>query len=537
MFCRWLALSVAFVFLATTAHAQQPSVRPYESEEDLWEALREGEITQDEYDELIETIRLGFDSAFVPASDLEALPGSDAGYLSPPDSAANIARSEDLLTTTLRDVGIRWRTGFDGRLSSPVENNGYTTGRVEGNNWTALFNWRQDGRGARWQRRVIELRSHGVTLQAGNVEPRWGRGLVVGRRSRVLGSRIANRPDGDFIQPALSRFNGVWLQSDKTRTVSIEAVTSDIRAESLTEQMIGAQVSGQRGIVRVGLSGLTGAIKRSHGNAKYTQNVIGGHVQVGEDDRAVLAEIALERDGATAKAAEMVWTFERGRFHGKAWSYSKRFINPWGGGPSHSDRTSVTIPDLDESYSTRTTGERGFSLTTRLHSRPLFGGKASARWDWMTHRESPDEPLAHTWTTSITWWNSDFRVRPYARGESKENERERFALGFYSYAGPSDRRMSLRFEAGRHRVAEDRYVRTGGGIDWKLNDHVVIKPAFRWVDPNLDESNDGYWYFYFTERITPADPWHIEAALVWQRYEDRTEGDVVELRLRGVLGL
>ncbi|MBD3298426.1 MAG: hypothetical protein GF341_07220, partial [candidate division Zixibacteria bacterium] len=310
------ALAVAALTLSEWALAQQPSVRPYESEEDLWEALREGEITQDEYDDLIETIRLGLDSAFVPASDLEALPGSDAGYLSSPDSTADIARSENLLTTTLRDMAVRWRTGFDGQLSSPVENDGYTTGRIEGNNWTALFNWRHDGRGARWQRRVIEVRSHGVTLQAGNVEPRWGRGLVVGRRSRLLGSRIANRPDGGFIQPSLSRFNGLWLQSDKNRAVSVQALTSDIRANSLTEQMIGVQVSGYQGIVRVGLSGLTGAIKKREGDAKYTQNVIGGHVQVGENDRAVLAEIAMEHDGTTAKAAEMVWSFERGRFHG-----------------------------------------------------------------------------------------------------------------------------------------------------------------------------------------------------------------------------
>lgn len=517
--------------------AQQPSVRPYESEEDLWEALREGEITQDEYDELIETVRIGTDSSFVPASDWEALPGSDAGYLSHPDSSTDITRSENLLTTTLRDVRVRWRTGFDGRLSSPGQNDGYTNGRIEGSNWKALVSWRQDERGARWQRRVVEVRSHGFTLQAGNIEPRWGRGLVIGRRSRLLGSRVTNRPDGHLLQPALSRFNGLWVRSDANGTVSVHLLVSDIRSDSLTEQVIGAQMVGHHGNIRAGVAALTGGIKQRSAVAKYTQDIVGAHVQVGGNDRAVLAEIAMERNGATAKAAELVWEFERGRFHGTAWSYSGGFINPWGGGPSHSDRTSILLDNIGESYSTRTTGERGFALSTRLNARPLLGGSASAHWDWMTHRETSIEPLAHTWTASVIWQRADIRIRPYARGESTEGERERFALGFYSCAGPPDRRLSLRFEAGRHRVAEDRYVRTGAGIDWRLNDHVVLEPAVRWVDPNLDQPGDGYWYVYVTEQITPADSWRIEAALVWQRYEERGNGDLVELRVRGVVGL
>ncbi|GAB4319833.1 MAG: hypothetical protein Kow0074_09680 [Candidatus Zixiibacteriota bacterium] len=534
-----IACTVALLIfaLAEMVFAQQPSVRPYESEEDLWEALREGEIRQDEYDELLEILRLGTDSTFVPESDWETLPGSDAGYLSPPDSSSDIARADNFIATAWRDIQMRWRSGFEGRLSSPTQNDAYTNGRIESPNWRVLLSWRSDERGARWQRRVIEARSHGFTLQAGNVEPRWGRGLVIGRRSRLLGSRIANRPDGGFLQPDQSRLNGLWLRSDASRTLSAHLLVSDIRSDSLIERMIGAQVVARRGIVRVGVATLTGGIEKPSSAAQFRQNIIGGHVQVGNDHRAVLGEIATERNGATAKAAELVWGFERGRFHGTAWSYSDGFVNPWGGGPSHSDRTSITLDAIDESYSTRTTGERGFALSTRLNARPLLGGSAAAHWNWMTHRETASTPLAHTWTVSLIWRRADFRIRPYARGESTEGKDERFALGFYSYAGPSDRRMSLRFEAGRHRVAEDRYVRTGAGIDWRLNDHVVLEPAIRWVDPNLDEPGDGYWYLYFTEQITPADSWRIEAALVWQRYEQRANGDLAELRVRGVVGL
>ena len=109
------SVSVACVFLlvilvALPVAAQQPSVRPYDSEEDLWEALREGEITQDEYDELLELLRLGVDSVFVPASDLEHLPGSDAGYLSPADGAESRFSVTRLWSAIDRDVSVHLRS-------------------------------------------------------------------------------------------------------------------------------------------------------------------------------------------------------------------------------------------------------------------------------------------------------------------------------------------------------------------------------------------------------------------------------------------
>ena len=64
---------------ATPAFAQQPDIRPYETEEDLWEALREGEISFDDFLELLDIHRVGVDDVVVPYSDWEGLPGSNAG--------------------------------------------------------------------------------------------------------------------------------------------------------------------------------------------------------------------------------------------------------------------------------------------------------------------------------------------------------------------------------------------------------------------------------------------------------------------------
>jgi hypothetical protein len=528
-----VALSIAF---AGMSHAQQPDVRPYETEEDLWEAFREGEITEDEYLRLRETYRVGTDSVFVPASDWEELPGSGVGYLSPVDTSMGIPNPEKPPESTNRPIRIWWRNGYDGRLSAPTGSDGYVTGRIEGAIWRGLLNWKQDDRGARWQRRAFEHRSRGVKFQVGNVEPRWGRGLVVGRRSRLVGARKSNRSDGNFWQPALSRFNGFWLNAHAGEVFLADLLLSDIRSTNLTERMAGVQLVGGGSHLRAGLAALTGKISRTDTSGAFIQRVLGGHVQFGSKARALLAEVAVARNGASAKAAETVWRFERGRFHGRAWSYSPEFVNPWGGGPSHNDRSTIKLDGIDESYSSRTTGERGFSLSTRLDPQAaFFGGRMSARWEWMTHRGAHD-PFYHSWNVQMRWKRKAFSIRPFVRGATEEGVQSRHALGFFTNYGSVDRRLSARLEYGRHHSDADPYVRAGAGAKWRLNPTVRLEPAFRWVDPDLDRPGDGYWYFYFTEVIFPASAWRIEAALVWQHYERRDREDMVELRLRMVAG-
>jgi len=521
-----------------SAFAQQPDTRQYDSEEDLWEALREGEIAYDDYLDLLETSRLGTDDALVPASDWEGLPGSEAGYLTQPDTTERITQPANRAAPAAAG-GLRWswRSGYNGDLTAPNAGDGHTTARFRNPNFAGLIDWRHDGTSGQWQRRVLEWRAHGIRVQAGNVEPRFGRGLVVGRRSRLIGTSKTDRPDGDWWQPTRSRFNGLWLSTGETRAISGDIVVSDIRSDRLAERMATARVTAGTGTVRVGLTGLASDIRRRDSSTSYAERVIGGYAHVGKDERELLAEIAVERGGATAKAAEAIWRFESGRFHARAWSYSPTYVNPWSGGPGHSDTRKVMLDPIGESYASRTAGERGFSLATRIDPHQnVLGGKTSANWEWMSHREAPDEPLQHAWAVRVQWQRGKLTLRPFGRGATDENEISRYGLGSSADFGTPDRHVSVRIESGRHNVGSNRYVRAGLGAKWRLSDAVRLEPAIRWVDPDLDQPGDGYWYLYFTEVIFPVSAMRVEAALVWQRYERRGRGDDVEVRLRMVAG-
>ncbi|MBI3872743.1 MAG: hypothetical protein HY304_06680, partial [candidate division Zixibacteria bacterium] len=483
------------------------------------------EITFDEFLELLEAHRDGTDGTFLPQSDWEGLPGSEAGYLSPPDSAQTL--TEFAPVTQSSNLPVRWsaRSGYDAALSTPTGGDGYTVGRFAWSNVRGLVDWRHDGDRGVFRRRTVAWSDHGVTAQAGSIEPRWGRGLVIGRRSRVIGT---SNLSGSFWQPTRSRFNGIWVSTDERHFVNAGTMFSDIRSDSLIDHVGAAQITMGRPRWRLGLNAASGEIEWRDRNASFQTHIVSGHIQAGTTQRQVLAELATDDDGHTAKAAEAVWAFPKGQIHGWAWSYSEQFINPWGGGPGSSDTREVALDSIDVEFASRTAGERGFQLSTRVTPNHA----TTWRWEWMTHREGLEMPLIHRWTARCNVHARRWSVTPFARGQSVEGQAATYAIGSFGEWGDDSRQVNARAEFGRHRIGADRYVRAGAGLHWRLNAHVRLSPAMRWVDPDLDQPADGYWYFYFTETLLPVAGSRIEAALVWQRYEDREHGDRVELRIR-----
>lgn len=522
------------VAIGPPAWPQQPDTRDYDSEEDLWEALREGEFSYDDYLDLLDDSRLGEDSTSVPASDWEALPGSKAGYLAAPDTAIELAYPhEDRPSHSTVRRRWWWRSGYTGDLTQSSPGEGYSLLRVRVPNVTGVLDWRHDGTHGNWQRRLVTWQVHGIAVRAGNVEPRFGRGLIVGRRSRVIGATTLNQTAGDWWQPARSRFNGLWITAGESKAFTADVVVSDIRSTRLLERMATAQLTAGISTLRVGLTALVGNIRNRDSSGTCAERTVGGHVRIGRSKHQLLGEIAVARGGDIAKAAEVLWRFEGGRFHGRAWSYASGFHNPWGGGPGHIDTRTVVLQGMGENFASRTAGERGVSLAYRLEpDSPLLRGHTTVDWEWLAHRESPNDPVQHAWALRASWNQGHYNVRPFARGTLDSNGTSRFGAGSSAEIGTAERRLMTRVELGRHNANNTQYIRAGLSARWKFNNALDLEPAVRWVDPDLNRPADGYWYLYLTEQIRPVSELRLEAALVWQRYEIRGKSGNVEIRVR-----
>ena len=523
------ALLVLYV-LSNSASAQQPSIRPYQTEEDLWEALNDGEITFDDFLELLDLARSGADSLVIPPSDWEALPGSEAGYLVSPDSTENLNLEVVPSATRHARIPVSWsmRGGVDADLDNPTGSDGYSVLRFQGGRFRGILDWSHDDEdGGEWRRRTLVYRDRLLTAQLGTIEPRWGRGLVVGRRSRILS---ASDLDGSFAHPTRGRFNGIWLASNERRRFSAQALYSDLRNDAISERALAVDGVVYLGQFNLGVSALTGAVEFETSLPRYEEQVLGVHAQYGGGKRALLAEAAVDDHGASSKAVELVWPLSSGRFHARAWSNGAGFVNPWGGGPGHSDTRSIDLDSIDLTFASRIAGERGFDFTTSIAVAP----QVNLRWDWMSHREEPGAALEHSGVFRAEIKRPSFRTTPFVRARVDEDETESFSLGNYLWIGPDHRELNVRLEFGTHYVDEVQFVRAGLGVKIQINRVVRLAPALRWTDPNLDIPADGYWYFYFTEVIVPISHARIEMALVWKKYEDSAKDDLVELRVRFV---
>lgn len=529
-------LLVLFV-LCFFSNAQQPSVRPYESEEDLWEALSEGELTFDEFVELLDLARAGDDSLLVPRSDWEALPGSEVGYLGTPDSTKSLI---NIPSPTSARLDIPWmsaiRIGVVADLSDPTGSDGYSVVRFQQGDWRGVLDFEHErDDGGTWRRRSLVWRPEKYAVVLGNFEPRWGRGLVVGRRSRVI--QTADRA-GSLLQPTLGRLDGVFAGANFGSFISAESFVSYQDSDELREFGTGLSLVGTFNNLQVGVSGAASINGLSEEVGKsvvfrdsYSSRALGASVRMLFGDRTVLSEFAVGDRNSTAKAAEVVWPLSTGRFHARVWSYGTGYINPLGGGPGHSDTREVELADTERSFKSRISGERGFDFTTRMAVSPSM----NLRWDWMSHREEPGTNLEHSGVFRAEFEQTTFRTTPFVRARVDEAETESYSIGNYLWWGPDNRELNLRLEFGTHYADEVQFIRVGIGAKLQLNRIVRLAPALRWVDPRLDTPSDGYWYFYFTETVLPVAGARVEMALVWKKYEAGEDDDLVELRVRGFI--
>lgn len=542
---RRAAVLIQFVLLdlyvlRSSALCQQPSIRPYESEEDAWEALHDGEIEFDDFLELLDLFRNGSDSLTIPNSDWEALPGSDVGYLAPPDSLRIEAAGDPESALSRLDIPIiaSVRSGVDADLSSPSGSDGYSIVRLRHAHWRVHLDWEHEREnGGRWRRRSVSFTKSGYSAVAGSFEPRWGRGLVVGRRSRVIdGDGITD----DVLYPSSGRFNGVWLSSPVNRSSRAQVFWTEIHGEGLIERAAAARIEATVRDHRFASTGLFGGHRfdldhnvndpSRSGVTEYSR-ILGFDYELDTRSRKVLAEFAIDADGASAKAVEAEIRLPAGRFHARAWSYGTGFESPWGGGPGHSDTRAVTLEELEFPFNSRTTGERGFEFTTRVAA----SGAVALRWDWMSHREEPGAGLEHSGVFRAEIKRPAFRSTPFVRAGIDEDQTKSYSVGNYLWWGPRDREFNLRCEFGTHYDDEVRFFRSGLGAKIQLNRAVRLAPAIRWHDPDLDRPMDGHWYFYFTETIVPIAGAKIEMALAWKHYESHSMNDLVELRVRGLV--
>ncbi len=527
------------VCLVTSASAQQIWIRAYETQEDLWESYQEGEITLEQYRDLLALFRAGADSVFQPLDDIEQLPG-----FSPLDSMPRLAPPTLLFqakSNTRRRVAgsteIRW--GYTLPVREETEEEGYLISRWRSENVRLVLDGRAENgqlAGFRTRGLVIGRADSGVRLTLGNFEPRYGLGLIVGRRDRILGRTETTRLTGSFWQPTYSRFNGVQFQS-RTVAGQVESFVSRLESEDFREDCYAAHLSVQlNSATAFGLASVMTDLSHRQAGQRARRVGVGPSLSYNGAGIESSAEIGMLDGGDYAAALKIIRRSAKTRVAMTLWSYDPEYTLPSSGGPGHPGRNRIQLFADELDYYSRTAGEQGCLLNVRAPCGLI--GRVESDLQIYKDRLTGTKNLAGKLACKFAPGGGN-RITAYLRGRDRKGAGLDQQQMYYGLIGRRPifgrSKAGIRVEYGRTNSADDRLreslrLELRAGIP--LNRRLQITPRWRYVDPDLSAAGDGYYYLYITESVNPGQSITLQFIATVKGYEKSENETYADIRLR-----
>jgi hypothetical protein len=521
----------AFVLLPSFGYAQQVWIRAYENEEDLWESYREEEITLEQYLRLVGIFQLGADSLFLPISDIDELPGGL-------DSASMADGSE---RTDLFAVGkstLRW--GGTLPLREQADEEGYFTGRWSSSLLSLFVDSRvsRDGLdGFRKRGLALALPGGQTRMILGNFEPRFGLGLVVGRRDRLLGRTAENRPAGSIWQPRYSFYNGLQLTHAWGMPGRTTVLGSRIESGAQREDIIAANLSLDSVVYNIdfGFTGAAAIVSSRETDRHDGQSGMGVSLSRNAPTYKIFGELAVCHGGGATAALNITRPLNEGRVDLCLWTYDPDYILLSAGGPGHPGRQQAATFIDELAFYSRTAGEQGLLLKTRT--------PAGKRMAIETVCQIYNDRLAQTKNLEgklevTVRLPRNTALSSYVRGRDTRgvDDESRLYCGVRGRARVSDDfGVAWRWECGTARRPNTDVIQSMNldvSVSFVAGARVRVVPRWRYRDPDLSTAGDSYYYFYLTEGITLAPECRLEVIAVVKKYETPANGNYTDIRVR-----
>jgi len=523
--------------MAPVARTQQVWIRAYENEEDLWESYTDGEITLEQYLRLVGLFQSGADSLFQPFSDIDELPGGQDSITTSAKMAQGpgIDRKEFGPSPSFSSGKVALRWGYTLPLQETSGEQGYAVCRWSTERWTFFV----DGRtgpgvadGCRRRGLAINLPGGKTRITFGNYEPRFGLGLVVGRRDRLLGRTPDHRLSGSVWQPQYSLYNGLQFEQRFKTNTKVTVCGSRIESDSCREDIIAGELfwAGVGPGIALGLSGVWAAVSSPGGNRRYAQEGAGLSLSSVGTRYDVSAEVARSHRGANAAAIKMSGPMGNGRYGLTLWAYDPDYVLLSSGGPGHPGRHPVMTITQELDFYSRTAGEQGLLITT--HTPAGSRTTLESALEIYNDRAAGTKNIEGKLGARISLPGQTI-LSGYLRGRDRRGRGVVENRLYYGVLGRMRMARSVatswRCEYGTGDVQSLR-LELSGII--AVNSHVQLNPRWRYVDPDLSKPRDGYYYCYLTEGVAVAKDCRLELVAVLRQNEDATKDRYADVRIR-----
>jgi hypothetical protein len=500
----------------------------YPSGEELFEAFLDGDIDYQTYIILIEILENGIDSTEIYL--LEEIPNVSyflqtyveeysrlkkeqaESYLIPTETVDKERKTGFLRTRTYRELDREGRSGDYLYLKSRLNQT-----------WSADLHLNRDSVSHREcsKRALIYKGQKGPVrrMTLGNFTARFGLGLTIGYRGRLLGENGESFEE-TLAFPDYGGFNGLYIEGGRRQ----DALRALLHFDRDRDFSFGA---GALSFVRRYRNfkweaiALGSILKNRNSAAKRKHYQLSGFLEYSREKFVVAAEAAFPR-GASSSVPALVFEtkFKDDRLDLKfsGWHYDEDFISLTGGARAGELYQTVTIDTVDFDFRDRRTNQDGVLLNSRVG----FGGGVLYEFDISLYGEDSFRNSAKLLTTleipvggysvmGISFRNSRKKDFVEVRNENEYRLEYRFrkdALFLRSYLGYTDDKYGREYISCFARMRTD--INGFGRVEVWLN-----PDRFDYVDGRLD-----YFYGYAQETIDVTSALELSAKFSY-RYNRR----------------
>lgn len=379
----WFALLLLLLPHPASAQLAPFSLGYFFSEDELTEAFRSGDLSFDDYLNLLQFIQER--DQLAPSDTLltDQIYGDRPSSVVPPANFSELKRGQlyfPIEPAPERQLFGSFRSVYTDQVTLSGRQETYTNGRFQyGDEWKGNLSFQKFSS----QQFVFRRRSltrtfgqGGVTV--GNFEQKFGNGLLFGHHWRILDKTLL--PDDDFFTlgyPTYTRYNGLlfyWQPKNQARTFSLFVSTD--RNANASEQLIGSTLERKFRHWTYGVGHGINRTKNAPTGRSIAFSASSIYASYGREKISIQAEAAQVYQHGNGAAIEAAFEPDKDKWvFVSAWNYGKNFLWPHSGGRASSDYLNVTFAENDFEYRSPQVGENGFLLKSLVQLTPRFSSE------------------------------------------------------------------------------------------------------------------------------------------------------------------
>lgn len=322
--------------------AQVISTEFYQTEEDLVDGLNQGELTFDQYLELLDLMQRKIDLNSADSQEVIQIPDIEISEVK--DSSANQMEQEKLSAFLKSEV--KSEKGFQGEIvwqfqqrfsEDKLTKNYFNLETIVNQNLSFNLEAQNLNNQTEIRRRSLEyfIPSQKVHFVLGNFQKKFGKGVNIGNRTYLnFSSDSTLAAPNTFLFPLFTRYNGIFLDYQNENFLP-SVFYSENHFGVYQDRVVAGEFLFQ--IKKFKLGPIFSWERISDKNHRF-QNHCGsifGEYQVKTFNLS--GEVAFLEGGGKGAVAEFLVNQNKYQLRGIFWSYSDDFIYPPSGGNANSD--------------------------------------------------------------------------------------------------------------------------------------------------------------------------------------------------------